>query len=166
VPVYFIVELGNAEPALKIGRARDIRKRRRNLQTGNPAQLLLVGWINSDDDKLLERRLHHQFREHRRAGEWFAIQPADVAPILLRAGINGFVARNADAFQIIGFDKDAVPEFAGVWEWGDLELEECCPFCGCCCGNHFQEATHLYHCRKCDRLTSLEGVVAPSTRDQ
>ncbi|MBC7906378.1 MAG: GIY-YIG nuclease family protein [Rhodospirillaceae bacterium] len=156
--VYFIFEMGNAHNRLKIGRARNIHTRLRNLQTGNPTELLLVGWIEAADDNELERSLHKHFATQRRMGEWFEIEPADVQSVILRAGQQGFVAKNADAFKIIGYDKDAVPEFAGVWEWGDLALEECCPFCGCCCGIHFQEASSLYHCLNCDVLTDFEDV--------
>lgn len=44
----------------------------------------------------------------------------DVLPVLMRAGHHGFVAKNADAFQIVRYDRDAVPEYLGVWEWSDL----------------------------------------------
>ncbi len=61
----------------------------------------------------------------------------------------------ADAFEIIGHDRDAVPEYLGVWEWGDLELDECCPLCGAMCGMHFQEASQAYHCISCGRLSDF-----------
>ena len=52
----------------------------------------------------------------------------------------------------------AVPEYLGVWEWGDLEIEECCPFCGCLCGMHFQDASQMYYCLNCDTLTDFSEV--------
>ncbi|GLQ82653.1 hypothetical protein GCM10007881_61760 [Mesorhizobium huakuii] len=159
MPVYFIVECGNARKALKIGRATDIQKRRRNLQTGNPAELLIIGWIVAEDEVAFEHALHQRFQHQRRGGEWFEIEPADIQPILLRAGIRGFVAKNADAFEIIGYDRDGITEFVGIWDWGDLEYEECCPFCGCCCGIHYQEVSSLHHCLNCDTLTDFEEVM-------
>ena len=69
-----------------------------------------------------------------------------------------FVAKNADAFQIISYDRDAIPEYLGVWEWGDLELDECCPFCGCLCGMHFQDAAQMYHCLNCGTLTDFSQL--------
>lgn len=31
----------------------------------------------------------------------------------------------------------------GVWKWADLEIDDCCPFWGCPCGMHFQEASQM-----------------------
>lgn len=155
--VYFIYELSQGRKALKIGRSGDRATRLRQLQTGNPNELLIVGWINAEDDSALERSLHMHFADQRRIGEWFEIEPADIQAVILRAGRNGFVAKNEDAFAIVGYDRDAIPEYAGVWEWGDLELEECCPFCGCCGGMHFNEAASMWHCLNCDTLTEFDG---------
>ncbi|MBN2971021.1 GIY-YIG nuclease family protein [Roseomonas aeriglobus] len=156
--VYFISQVENDRVFTKIGRARNIEKRRRDLQTGNPVALAVVGWINAADDHALERALHAHFATRRLSGEWFAIEPADALPMLSRAGVDGYVAKNTDAFEITGYDRDAVPEYLGVWEWGDLELEECCPFCGCMCGMHFQEASWMYHCMACDALTDFSEL--------
>ena len=79
-------------------------------------------------------------------------------PHLARASQQGFVAKNADAFQIIGYDRDAVPECLGVCEWADLEIDECCPFCGCLCGMHFQETSQMYYCIQCDTLTDFSDL--------
>lgn len=158
MPVYFIGEQESGCCRIKIGGAKDIEKRRSNLQTGNPSELRLLGWIHSEAAFELERRLHQRFSATRIRGEWFAIEPADILPILMRATSEGFVARNADAFQIVGYDRDAVPEYLGVWEWGDLEIDECCPFCGCLCGMAFQDASQMYHCISCDALTDFSEL--------
>lgn len=155
--VYFLGPCKNGNP-IKIGVAKDIHRRRRTLQTGNPAPLEVMGWITSDDDYGLEASVHKIFETRRVSGEWFDIQPADILSVLRDAGINGFVAKNADAFQIIGRDNDAVPEYLGVWNWGDLEFEECCPFCGCLCGMHFQDASSMYYCISCDTLTDFSEL--------
>lgn len=42
--------------------------------------------------------------------------------------------------------------------WGDLEIYECCPFCGCLCGMHFQDASQMYHCLNCDTLTDFSDL--------
>jgi hypothetical protein len=166
MPVYFISQVERDRIVTKIGKAKDIQKRRRELQTGNPTLLEVVGWIKSGDDFALERTLHRHFAQRRVFGEWFDIQPADALPLLMRAGIDGFVAKNADAFEIVGYDKDAVPEYLGVWNWGDLELEECCPFCGCMCGMHFQEASWMHHCLNCDALTDFSELSPPEPDDE
>jgi hypothetical protein len=79
-------------------------------------------------------------------------------PFSSAPGRAGFVAKNADAFQIVGYDRDAIPEYLGVWEWADLEIDECCPFCGCLCGMHFQEASQMYYCIRCDTLTDFSEL--------
>lgn len=163
MPVYFIGEEDGGFCRIKIGVAKDIEKRRSNLQTGNPSEIKLLGWIDTEATFELERCLHRQFQAMRVRGEWFAIEPADILPVLMRATNDGFVARNADAFQIVGYDRDAVPEYLGVWEWGDLEIEECCPFCGCLCGMAFQDASQMYHCINCDALTDFSEL---SQRDE
>jgi hypothetical protein len=161
MPVYFIGQETHGQITIKIGVARDIEKRRRTLQTGNPNELRLMGWLTSEDCYRLEKQLHGHFRAKRGLGEWFDIEPADILPILQRAGSEGFVAKNADAFEIIGHDKDGVPEYLGVWEWDALEFYECCPFCGCFCGMHFQEASWMYHCLNCDTLTDFSALSSP-----
>jgi predicted GIY-YIG superfamily endonuclease len=70
--VYFI--LNKDSNAIKIGRARDLQKRMKALQTSSPAQLRLVNSIQVNSAKeaeALEKSLHQQFREIRLAGEWF-----------------------------------------------------------------------------------------------
>ena len=158
MPVYFIGEEDSGYCRIKIGVAKNIEKRRSNLQTGNPSAIRLLGWINTETTFELEHRLHRHFKAMRVRGEWFAIEPADILPILTRATSDGFVAMNADAFQIVGHDRDAVPEYLGVWEWGDLEIDECCPFCGCLCGMSFQDASQMYHCINCDALTDFSEL--------
>lgn len=114
-----------------------------------------MGWINSDSDSKLEKKLHKDFAIRREVGEWFDINHNDILPILEEAGSNGFIATNADAFQIIGFDKDAIPEYVGICKWADLEIEQCCPFCGCLGGMHYQEASSMYYCIDCNELTDF-----------
>ena len=63
-----------------------------------------------------------------------------------------------DALEVVGYDRDGIPEYMGVCEWADFEFYECCPFCGCFCGMHFQEASYMYHCVNCDTLTNFEDL--------
>lgn len=65
--VYVIQARGRA--AVKIGYAKDIAKRLRQLQTGSPAKLKLIAVIPGDRD--VERGLHDRFADHRLHGEWF-----------------------------------------------------------------------------------------------
>ena len=89
MPVYFIGEEENGCSPIKIGVAKNIEVRKRNLQTGNPLELRLLGWIVDVDSFQLERHLHQHFEATRVRGEWFSIEPADILLILMRAGRNG-----------------------------------------------------------------------------
>lgn len=64
--VYFAV----ADAHLKIGKARDVGVRMRELQTGCPHKIELLGVIPSDRVGFLESFFHIHFRQHRVNGEW------------------------------------------------------------------------------------------------
>lgn len=70
--VYFI--FNQDSNAIKIGRARDLGKRMRALQTSSPAKLTLIKSVqveSGDEAHELERSLHKQFNDIRLTGEWF-----------------------------------------------------------------------------------------------
>ncbi|MGG6294977.1 GIY-YIG nuclease family protein [Leptolyngbya sp. AN02str] len=70
--IYFV--LNEDSNAIKIGRAKDLAKRLKTLQTSSPAKLKLIKSIQvegSEDAHKLEQSLHKQFHEIRLAGEWF-----------------------------------------------------------------------------------------------
>nr|WP_292760033.1 GIY-YIG nuclease family protein [Nostoc sp. NOS(2021)] len=59
---------------MKIGRAKDVAKRVKSLQTSSPAELKLIKIVQvkgSEEAQELEQSLHKQFSEIRLAGEWF-----------------------------------------------------------------------------------------------
>lgn len=65
--VYFVMFL---DEYIKIGWSKDVHARIRELQTGSPEDLVLLGFCHGDPTD--ERNLHHQFRHLRIRGEWFA----------------------------------------------------------------------------------------------
>ncbi|MEW6492598.1 MAG: GIY-YIG nuclease family protein [Cyanobacteriota bacterium] len=70
--IYFI--LNEDSKAIKIGRAKNLEKRMKSLQTSSPAELKLIKSIQVAGGKKaqeLEQSLHQQFKEIRLAGEWF-----------------------------------------------------------------------------------------------
>jgi hypothetical protein len=70
--VYFI--LNEDSNAIKIGRAKDLAKRMKALQTSSPARLKLIKSVQVEGGEAaqaLEQSLHKQFFEIRLAGEWF-----------------------------------------------------------------------------------------------
>ncbi len=67
MPVYFVHN--ESEGTVKIGKAIDVPKRVRQLQTASSAPLRLLGQILGGHPE--ERRIHRDLKEHRRRGEWF-----------------------------------------------------------------------------------------------
>lgn len=65
--VYFI-RSGNY---IKIGYAEQPRRRLKELQTGNPEKLQLLGTVPGGPDR--EREIHHLFNDFRVKGEWFEL---------------------------------------------------------------------------------------------
>lgn len=66
--VYF-ARAGNR---VKIGSAKDVGKRMKQLQTGCPDKIQVVKLISGGRD--VEASLHRQFARHRAVGEWFKIE--------------------------------------------------------------------------------------------
>lgn len=101
MPVYFIGEEDKGYCCSKIGVAKDIEKRRRNLQTGNPSTIRLLGWINTAESSKLERHLHGFFAATRVRGEWFAIKMQSLNILAFGNGVTSkstSAAPSADAF--------------------------------------------------------------------
>jgi len=67
--VYFI----QANNAIKIGFAKDVRKRMGQLQTSHPDTLILLGMHGGD--VTTETSLHTRFSDARIRGEWFQPTP-------------------------------------------------------------------------------------------
>lgn len=69
---------------IKVGVAVDVAARIRELQTGNPTKLVLLGTIVGD--RSLEAAIHRRFRDSRVRGEWF----------MGLAGMQRFIAEHAE----------------------------------------------------------------------
>ncbi len=65
--VYFVEGAGQ----VKIGWAKDPKKRLANLQIGSHVKLFLIGLIETENALALEVNLHKQFCQYRIYGEWF-----------------------------------------------------------------------------------------------
>lgn len=72
--VYFILASSAKPRKMKIGKAKDPEKRLRQLQTGCPYQLKLIGTIRCKSDRHaidIEKAAHELFSEYNHLGEWF-----------------------------------------------------------------------------------------------
>jgi hypothetical protein len=72
----YIIESGGL---VKIGSARDLKRRLSQLRTGSSQELeLLNGWL-LDFPQDTERLLHKKYAAHRVRGEWFRLPPGERA---------------------------------------------------------------------------------------
>ena len=153
--VYFTTQIEDryVEPMpIKIGRSSGFKRRKVELRTGNPLTLVLMGGIRTQDvseDRQIESALHKQFQRSRIRGEWFAINPADAIDRMKTHSMSAFIAVGSDPFEIISYDSDAIPEYACLWEWGDVTVNEFCPVCGWAGGWSYNENYGGECCMKC-----------------
>lgn len=70
--VYFVVA-GEREERVKIGCAKNIRKRVAELQTSSPYRLRLAAFLLCDDPPKEEANNHKKFAAYRLHGEWFSL---------------------------------------------------------------------------------------------
>jgi hypothetical protein len=72
--VYFISD----GVAVKIGIARLVGARLRDLQTGNTKQLSVLHTIETNEPRKVEGWLHWKYSDRRIVGEWFALTASDI----------------------------------------------------------------------------------------
>ncbi len=65
----FIYFISDGRGFIKIGKAQDVTKRLRGLQTGAASKLIVAGLIRGPES--LESALHKRFAQYRAQGEWF-----------------------------------------------------------------------------------------------
>ncbi|MBD0344566.1 MAG: GIY-YIG nuclease family protein [Coleofasciculus sp. Co-bin14] len=66
----------------KIGIAKDVAERLRNLQTGNPIEIALVSASFFENAPRFETRLHEAFSDYRTRGEWFELPPGKLEELI------------------------------------------------------------------------------------
>jgi len=79
--VYFLKRM-DQDSSIKIGRAKNIFKRISQLETSLPYDLHLIGYIDTDNDVSLEKKIHNEYREKREKREWFSISEEDAINII------------------------------------------------------------------------------------
>lgn len=146
---YFIIENEKDEiHRIKIGFSKNPGRRIKDLQTGNPRKLAIMGWIECDD-RSLEKHLQRKHEQRNLNGEWFSIEPCDVLEELKSQSTSSFICVQSNAGEFLGCDRDAVPEYLGPWEWLETEIEEFCPQCGWGGGVHYNDALGAENCLRC-----------------
>lgn len=148
--LYFIIENENlVDQRIKIGISKNPIQRLRNLQTGNSRRLALMGWIDSKNDRKLEKEFHQKYSDLRVIGEWFEINHEVVLELLKEHSYCSFIAKQRNAGDLIGYDRDGIPEYEDVWEWASLDISEFCPECGSGLGLSYNENYGGERCLKC-----------------
>ncbi|WP_177420199.1 GIY-YIG nuclease family protein [endosymbiont of Lamellibrachia barhami] len=158
MPVYFIAENENANfdhLRVKIGVSIQIDKRVSQLQTGSPYELKLMGWIECENDKSLEDKLHTKYKKKHAHREWFNLSASDVLEELRQHLTHAYIAVNDNAFEVVSLDQDGLPEYVGAWQWTDIEHEEFCPQCGWGGGLSYNENYGGDRCLKCGIIGDL-----------
>jgi hypothetical protein len=65
----------------KIGRAANIKKRIKQLQTGSPHEIILVDYYDTGDAVAEEKRWHEKYKDKRMKGEFFNLSDRDIRDI-------------------------------------------------------------------------------------
>ena len=78
VPGYIYLLQAVGTDKFKIGRATDVARRIRELQTGSPIKIRYVYHAYVHNANLCEMELHNKFSHQREIGEWFALTSEDV----------------------------------------------------------------------------------------
>jgi hypothetical protein len=74
---------------VKIGLTKCMITRLKELQTGSPYKLKIIGYIETDNMNVLEKEFHNYLAECRNEGEWFNLSKGDVYSILDNYRVEG-----------------------------------------------------------------------------
>ncbi len=114
--VYFLTEEGSqgvGPMRIKIGYSKDLKRRLRQMQTGNPDRLALMGEIRTrdkDQDRSVEANLHRRFSQQRlERSEWFYLGSEDVVDALKSNSADGYITLGGNPFEISQSCSDSSP---------------------------------------------------------
>ncbi len=156
--VYFIAENESDNYdnlRIKIGISEEVNRRLKQLQTGSPYELKLMGWIEPENDRALEKELHTKYSKERTHGEWFDLGVCEVLEELREHTTDAYISVNSNAFEIASFDRDGIPENVGAWQWTEVEYEKFCPNCGWGGGLDYNENYGGERCLTCGVIASI-----------
>lgn len=120
--VYFIQN--GDDDLIKIGMTRRLSDRIKELQTGNPRPLRIVGYIKAHNALELEETFHYFFENRKHAREWFKLSRAQATYVLKNYREYGdkiFYVKNNEIFKPPPELKDPIKK-ATIQR--KLELEE------------------------------------------
>ena len=104
----------NESAYFKIGHANDLDRRKSSMQTANPRPLrtvfVLGPFLDRDEAEDVESQAHSLLAEYRVRGEWFDVNPLEVA------GFWEWI--DAQILPICVHEKGGLPQQAGRQSWG------------------------------------------------
>lgn len=81
--VYFIrIMYEGKKNIVKIGSAIDIDVRKRSIETGNPFETILIGYIKSVNFRSIEKGIHKKFSQANLRQEWYELDIEKVKMII------------------------------------------------------------------------------------
>lgn len=83
----------------KIGKTKRIKKRIKELRTGNPEAIDLKVFMITRDASKLEKILHNEFKNQNIGGEWFSLSEENLAGIMTIGHSEKAHVVDADAFR-------------------------------------------------------------------
>lgn len=148
----FIYILQSGTDILKIGKADNVKKRARALQTAHPFQLRVLRKFEVDETDVLalEKAIHKKLKEFRLQGEWFRVEPA-IAIRVAEMCSEGLLRQHAKSAE----SERALRDYPGT-----ITRNLYCPQC-------FHKGTaHVAHrapmpsfrCSKCGAKPLISGI--------
>lgn len=110
--IYFI-QSGTNGP-IKVGKAGNIQRRLKSLQTAHPENLVILKTIPGDSEK--EAIIKRDLKKFNVQGEWFQSVP-EVLEYIRKVGCAGYEIRQGIAFAVLVREEEG-------------SYTELCPFCG------------------------------------
>ena len=83
--VYFF-RFENQDSPIKIGRAKNIDSRKKQIQTSSPYDIAIIGYIETDDYYELETKIHRDYDSKRINREWFDLTEKEALEIINENG--------------------------------------------------------------------------------
>jgi hypothetical protein len=148
----FIYVIQSGDNTLKIGKANDVRKRARALQTAHPFQLRVLRKfeVGAADVLPLEKEIHKRLKEYRLHGEWFRVQPS-IAIRVIEMCSNGLQRQQVQLVE----SEQALKDYPGT-----ITRSLYCPKCFHRGTAHvaFRAPLPSFRCSKCGTKPLISGI--------
>lgn len=128
--VYLIKAGRDSKAPIKIGVAGDVHKRLKQLQTGNPKELILVMHFQCNDRShafRLEKSMHEILDGQRLCGEWFKVTRSRLMKVINNLGNDQEIeslTKEVCLFQKYGLDINEQSKESRIIKSRDIEIAD------------------------------------------